>query len=229
MTPIRRPRLILEMDGPLFEGEPGYWKSYSDAASALGLPRTDRARFWRLIRSAKPADQWVAGAKPKQIAALKQQFIAGLEHDASLSISVIQPDASEAMRRLAKLANCVLVTRGSNRGARQRLLDAAGLSVHFLEMHGLSAEGGRRVERLKQINAESDVVLVAAASVELVHSASEISLPAVGVSNGACTASRLTQAGAVVVYSDLRELVDELESGGRNLAEAGVRWPANTF
>ena len=47
-----------------------------------------------------------------------------------------------------------------------------------------------------------------------------------GISNGTCTALRLTQAGAQIVFGDLNELADEIQNGAERLITLGL--PSDT-
>lgn len=215
-------RIIVELDGPVLDMEPVYWAAYSEAVSAIGLARTERAKFWRLVRTAAPSGQMILGAKPRQIATYETRFAELLESDLCLDRCCPQPAVGEVLARMAKRARCALVTAGRNRAARQKRLDAEALSIHFMEMQGLAADKRRRPDQLRKLIEESPRALLAASTVGVVRAGADANIMVVGVSNGTCTARRLTQAGAQTIFADLDELADELDAGAPELIRHGL-------
>ena len=215
-------RIIVELDGPVLDVEPVYWGAYSETVRAIGLARTGRSSFWRLVRTAAPGGQAILGAKPRHIATYQSRLDELLESDDCLDRCCPQPAVQEALARLTKRARCALVTAGRNRAARQRRLDTESLSIHFMEMQGLSADKSRRPEQLRKLIEESPRALLAASTVGVVRAGAEAGMFPVGISNGDCTARRLTQAGAQIIFGDLGELADELDAGSPQLIRHGL-------
>jgi len=215
-------RVIIECDGPVLDVEPVYWAAYSEAVAAVGLARIDPPRFWRLIRTGAPLEQALVGARKRQIATFQDRFDECLDSDTCLSCSRPQPDAGDALGRLARRGECVLVTVGRNRAARQKQLDEAQLSVHFREMHGLYKDPHRRKDQMHQLAGEHRRVLVAASTVPPVWAAAEAGVLCVGIHNGPATGRRLVQFGAAMSLADLTELADELDAGAPRLATHGL-------
>jgi len=215
-------RIIVECDGPVLDVQPAFWAAYGESVAAVGLARTDPARFWRLFRTGAASGELISGAKRRHIATFDERFAAAVESDACLSQCGAQQGADEALRRLTAHAECVLVTVGDNRAARQHRLDKEGLSAHFHEMHGIFRDSSRRAEQLRRLAGEDRRVVVAASTVGLVRATTEAGLVCVGVYNGCVSGRRLTQAGAGDTYADLAELAADLEAGAPRLTTQGL-------
>ena len=63
---------------------------------------------------------------------------------------------------------------------------------------------------------------MAAANDALIRAAGEADLFALGMTCGASGARRLFQAGAALVYRDLDQLVESLQTGAADMIEAGL-------
>ncbi|NOT00994.1 MAG: HAD family hydrolase [Phycisphaerales bacterium] len=220
--------IVIEADGVILNVEPVYWSAYGAAAGEIGRPRTDPAVFWRAIRSAAKTGTYLAGARTAQVRPFEQRLSELVESDDAWTAATVADQTNDALRKMRVSAKLVLVSVGRNRQARQKRLDAAGLSDHFFEMYGLPAERSRRVERLTALSGEWGRVLVVASTDELVRSSDAAGLFTVGVSSGACTTRRLEQAGARAVFNDIASLADELASGGHMLMAHGWLPPART-
>ncbi len=201
--------------------EPVYWSAYSAAAGALGLPRPDRATYWRLQRTGPDATAFLRGARPQQLREFVTRFAELLEADASWESAAVRDGLQGTLVSLRSGAELILVTLGSNRAVRQRVLDAGDLSVHFMRMSALGGAAARE-RQLRELAGEARRVMVAVASEELVRAARDAELVTIGVSNGACVGQRLTRAGAGHVYPSLDALNDAIATSADELARAGL-------
>ena len=210
------------MTGPIVAPEPRYWSAYSETAGALGLPRVDESRFWQLVRSGAEPAQWLRGAKPTQIREFQEQFDEALETDENIALQTPHEGVAEALSGLRKHGECVLITDGANRLARQLLLDRLDLSVHFTAMRGLPQEVHARVRTLKELCDGDDRVVVVAGSGGVVRVAQQAELVVIGMTNGAFSSSCLARMGANPLFDSLGELLAEMESGAQKLIQAGL-------
>ncbi len=218
-------RFIIEMTGPIVDPRPRYWTAYNETAGDMGLPRVDPDTFWRLVRSGAPPGQWLRGAKPAQIREFQGRFEQALEADENVALQTPQENCAETLTRLKRRGECVLVTAGANRFARQILLDRLDLSVHFTTMRGLPEDGQGRVRALQELTDGDDRVVVAAASEGVVRAAHQANLVVAGITNGAFVSARLARVGASPILAGLGELADEMESGAERLIQAGLLPP----
>jgi phosphoglycolate phosphatase-like HAD superfamily hydrolase len=92
----------------------------------------------------------------------------------------------------------------------------------FKQFERLDPDPRRRPAELKILAKASPRTIVVSASDALVRSAGSAELITVGISSGNCTGPRLHQAGASVVYKELAELVESLQTGARDLVQAGL-------
>jgi len=223
-------RIIIEFDGPVIDVEPVYWAAYSRVAGELGLARKDRAVFWRLLRRGAGIGDMLTGAKPRHIQRFREAFPEALDLDVCLADGAAREDISGELRALCAGQHVLsLVTLGRNAKARQKLLDANDLSVHFTRMSRLAAEPVLRRAQLQELTEGHARVLVAAASETLVKLGDEAGLFTAGIADGPCAARRLTQAGARLTFRGFGELGNEVATGCRNLIAAGLPPPPNTF
>jgi phosphoglycolate phosphatase-like HAD superfamily hydrolase len=223
-------RFIIDLDGPVLGVEPQYFRAYCDTAAALGhQPTPPRKTFWRVIREGLQFDRLISGAKPDEIRQFRAAFQEALESDEALGECVAQPETAAALERLKRAGSLVLVTLGTNRGARQRLLDSLDLAVHFMTMRCLSAEPAVRVAQLRELAEGDRRVVVACASEPLARAAHDAGMLPVAIASGAAVDGRLTRAGAQLVYPHLEALADEVESGGERLVHAGLLPPEHAL
>jgi hypothetical protein len=145
-----------------------------------------------------------------------------LESDECLRCCEAEEGTGAALKRLGRHGECVLVSIGQNRAARQGRLDAEGLSDYFVEMQGLSADPLHRPAQLGALAGASRRTLVAASTTALVQAAGQARLLVVGLSAGAANPRRLRQAGAQEVFANLGEVADELDAGALRLQAGGL-------
>ncbi len=206
-------RLILEMDGPVVDVEPAVWSAYAGAAGETGVPRLDRAEFWRRFRVGDPAGRWVPGAAASKVPEFVRRFEARCESDECLDLCAAQAEAGIALIGLKRRAELVLVTVGANKAARQRVLDREKLSEFFTRMLGLPAQPHLRPAQLRELHLMEGKTLVCAATPALVQAAAGAGIPAVGIGQGMATAKRLTQAGASATFLTLAALDEDFDQG----------------
>lgn len=218
-------RFIIDLDGPVLGVEPQYFRAYTETATAAGYRPAAREAFWRVIREGSQFDRLASGAKPDEVRRFRTAFQEALESDESIKECDAQPGVGAVLARLKRAGSLVLVTMGTNRGARQRLLDSLDLAVHFMTMRCLAAEPARRVAQLRDLAEGDRRVVVACASEPLARAAHDAGMVPVAVVNGPVTDGRLTRAGAQLVYPNLGALADEVESGGERLIHAGLLPP----
>ncbi len=214
--------IVIELEGAVVDVEPAHWHAYSQTAEAFGLPRTDRAAFWRIVRTGKPLAQALKGIKPKQLLEFEAKYQEALESDAAIEQCTPQPDMELVLPKLNRLAAVALVTAGKNRAARQALLDAHGLSMHFLRMTGLSARLDARTDQLREFTEENARCVVASTGDVVTRSAALAGVLVVGVNAAGATSQRLTQCGAQLIYPDLAALACEVDSGATALIRNGL-------
>lgn len=215
-------KLILEADGPILDVGPAYWHAYAAALSELNLPKTDPDTFWRLVRRGAAPGEYIRGAKTQHIQTFATRFAALIESDEAVAQCRPQPDVADALRRITEHGECSLITVGRNRGARQQILSQHDLTVHFLRMMGLFGDPTRRPKQLCELAGDSRRAVVVAASTEVVRAAVRAELIAVGIAQGNCSANRLTQTGAALIFADLDALADDLDHGADRLSKAGL-------
>lgn len=221
-------RFLIEMTGPVVDPKAAYGAAYGDVAAGMSVPRLDLATVWRLIRAGRPCGEWVRGAKPDQLREFQQRFNQALEEDRHIALYSPQPDAVAALNRLKGHGECILITTGSNRAARQTVLDRNDLSIHFTVMRGLPDDTSARARVLKELAEGDERTLLVAASEDVVHAGQMAGLVTCGVSNGTCVSARLARRGASPIFDNLSGLADEIESGAERLIQAGLLPPRHT-
>lgn len=214
--------IIIELDGPVLNLEPGWYASYLDVCGRMGLPRLDQDAYWRHVRRGASDGEILRGAKPAQWREFRAAFDEALTSDDVIRRFEPQANVDEALSRLSRHATTTLVTHGQNREARKAMLDSTGLSDRFGRTLGLPADRTRWKDALiKMVEGDPRVVVVAASEI-LARAAQSTGQLVVGVSNGACTARRLRSAGADPVFDNLEALADDLDKGSPLLISAGL-------
>jgi phosphoglycolate phosphatase-like HAD superfamily hydrolase len=215
-------RFIIEFDGVVFDVAEAWYATHAAATQAVGWSRLDQATLWRLIRTKGREADVLSGAKPVKFNEYWAKFDEQLETDDVLAKSVPQEGIGETLSTLARHGSMMLLTLGGNQIARRELLERNGLVRFFSQLVRLNADPRRRPAELRALTAGDPRTIVVAASDALIRSAGSAELISVGVSSGACNATRLHQAGAGLVYKDLSELADSLVAGGYDLVRAGL-------
>lgn len=215
-------RLIIEFDGVLTDLRAVYYAAHRAAAEALGWSKLDEATFWQTTRSKGRQGVYLRGARPGLSEKYHPTFDARLERDDAIVALTMAKDTSATVHLLKQHGTCVGVTLGSNVAARRAWLERQELVAAFEEFHGLNADSRRRPAELIALAAGDRRTIVVAAGDTLLRAAAQTDLLKVAVSTGACSLRRLHQAGADVIYADLAELAESLDSGASDLIHAGL-------
>lgn len=221
--------IIIELDGPVLDLEPGWYAAYHQVCGDMGLPRMDQAAYWRLVRRGAPDSEILRGAKPAQWREFRAAFDEAVTEDAIIKRYEPQENVDDSLSRLSRSATTTLVTHGQNREARKAMLDTSGLSDRFGRTLGLPADRARWKEALGSMADGDPRVVIVAASEILARTAQAGGFLVVGVANGACAARRLRSAGADPVFDDLDALADDLEKGSPMLISAGLLPQSATY
>ena len=215
-------RFIIEFDGPVFDPSSVYYAAHQAAAADVGWSRLDQATFWRLLRTKGRQADLLPGAKPVKIAEYQKRFDDHLDSDALVASYQPQPDIRDPLLLLARSGSCCLITLGSNLAGRRTVLERHGLAGLFTRFDGLETDPRRRPAVLRRLGEADPRTLVVAAADALIRSAGEAGMICVGIAAGPCSAARLHQAGASVVYKALHELSASIRDGAADLVQAGL-------
>ena len=215
-------QLVIELDGPVIDPLNCYWHAYSQSAAELGLARLPKTEFWRRVRTEAPIGQWLPGSKPAKIDAFRAMFNSLLESDECQALQEPQEDIGLTLNALKRHGGLSLVTMGENKAARQTILDRNDLSIHFDRMTALSPAGAIRTKQLEELMRSDPRSVICASSRGLIQAASSKGYTVVGVGAGATVSKRLVQAGAPVSFCDMSELLDDIDSGSRQMIAAGM-------
>ena len=215
-------RFIIEFDGPVFDPSSVYYAAHQAAAADVGWSRLDQATFWRLLRTKGRQADFLPGAKPVKIAEYQKRFDDHLESETRVASYQPQPDIRVTLTQLARNGSCCLITLGSNLVGRRTVLEKHGLASFFTRFDKLEADPRRRPAELRRLGEADPRTLVVAASDALIRSAGEAGKISVGIAIGPCSAARLHQAGASVIYKALHELSASIHNGAADLVLAGL-------
>lgn len=215
-------KFIIDLDGPVLDIHARHMRAYRDAAAATGHAPMADGPIWRIIREGSQPHRLIAGAKPDEVRRFLATLDEALESDEAIAECTAQPDAANSLDRLKRAGSLLLVTLGTNRPARQGVLDALDLSVHFMTMRCLPPEPALRVARLRDLAEGDRRVVVACASEPLARAAQDAGMLPVGIANGAAVEGRLIRAGAQIVFANLEALADEVAGGCNRLIHAGL-------
>jgi phosphoglycolate phosphatase-like HAD superfamily hydrolase len=218
-------RFIIEFEGPIVDVADVYYRLHRDIATELGWSRLDQSTFWRITRREGRGANVLPGAKPAKVKKYHMRFAERLDSDAAVEGYQPQPAIDGALAALSRYGACTTVTIGANAGARQRVLDRANLSSHFLRAQSLAVDPRRRPGELRALAEGDERTVVAGASEAVIRAAAAADLFAVGITSGPCTATRLHRAGAAIVYNDLQELAASLSAGAEDMLRVGLLPP----
>ncbi len=215
-------RLIIELDGPVFDIADAHYAAYHQAAGELGWSRMDQTTYWRLVRTKGREADILPGAKPIKTEQLYETLPRYFETEPILSKFTPRNEIGAVLSGIAKHGTIAGVTLGTNVKTRETLLRDANLMVHFADVVALTGSPAGRPTELRSLSDGDKRTLVVASTDELVRAAATAELFCVAVSAGSCSKPRLHRASPGVVYSSLDDLKDSLESGAEDLVAAGL-------
>jgi len=214
--------LILEFDGPVFDIAPLYYQLHCAIAAELGWSQLDPKTYWRITRKHGQDANVLPEARTAKLETYHTRFTERSETDGSLLACEPHADIKETVSVLQDHGVCPLITLGSNSTARTRVLGRHELSDLFSEVVSLDTDPRRRPGELRGLADGDPRTLVAASNGAIIRAAGAADLLPVGIACGACSESRLYQAGAAIVYRNLRDLAHSLDSGAEDLIRAGL-------
>ncbi len=215
---------IIDCDGPIIDVRPVHYQAFREVVAELGWSCLDEATYWRLVRSKGREANLLPGAKPTKHAKLHERFAEVVESHEIMGIGKPHDGRkmNETIQALARHGRCAVVTTGANIETRRQVLERHGIGPLLTCTERLSEDPRRRPAELRALSQGDRHTIVAAASDAIIRAAREANLFALGISTGPCSAARLHQAGADVVYSSLGELPESLAKGMPDLIAAGL-------
>lgn len=213
---------IIEFDGPIVELGPVYYQVYRDVAAEVGWSRLDQASYWRQIRTRGREAVVLPSAKPSKVKEFWTRFDQRIEEDPVVATYELLPGIEAVLEKITRHGRCRVFTLGSNLGERQLLIERIPLALKHARIERLHEDPRRRSGELRALAGGDRRVLVVAGSDAVARSAGQAELLTVGISSGSCNATRLRRAGADIVYKGLHELAETLQSGAKDLIQAGL-------
>ena len=217
---------IVEIDGPVLDVAPAWFRAHREAAAKVGWAALDRPTFWRLTRKQGREANLLRGAKPVKIKAYHTDFDERLETDEIVSACEPHEEIDRVLASLASKGSVRLVTLGSNVDARRAILERHDLMRCVDRFERLTDDPRKRPSELRLLVAGEPRSLVVASSDSLVRAAGEVGVAMVGVPRGPCSADRLHRAGADVMFRDLEDVWEAVVEGSEALERAGLLPPA---
>jgi phosphoglycolate phosphatase-like HAD superfamily hydrolase len=215
---------IIDCDGPIIDVRPVHYRAFREVVAELGWSCLDEATYWRLVRAKGREANLLPGAKPGKHAQLHEQFARVVESPEIVGAG--EPHRgrkmNETIQALARHGRCAAITIGVNVETRRELLDRHRIGPLLERIERLNEDPRRRPAELTALSQGDRHTIVAAASDAIIRAAREANLFALGISTGPCSAARLHQAGADVVYDALDALPASLAKGAPDLIAAGL-------
>lgn len=215
-------RFLLEFDGGMFDGGAAWYQAHVEVAAAVGWSKLDKKTFRRVLRKEGWAGDFLHGAAPPKLADYHKQFAERLESPEIIGLCRPWQGMAAMLAALSRYGSIRVITQGSNVAAREHALKRANLLDMADPVAMLNADPRRRGGELRILAENDERSIVAACSDSIIRAADAAELFTVGLSCGPCNAARLHQAGARIVYEDLKSLTDSLASGAADLVRAGM-------
>ena len=145
--------LYLDLDGPLIDVSPRYYRAHCDVVRGLGREaHLSQAEYFRRKRAGQGAAPLAeAEGLGDDRGAYLEGFLERIESDAMLELDVLQRGALDALADLATRGPVVLVTLRQNREGLERELDRLTIRRYLdrvLTASPLDGPGERTKERL---------------------------------------------------------------------------------
>ena len=218
--------ILIEFDGVLADLRAVYYAAHCNAARASGWSWLDESTFWRLIRTKGKQAGFLPGARAGLVESYRRRFEFEVEATENIAQFEGRLGDATALRKLSRHGSCISLTIGANLDARRAILKSGRIGDFVDRLDGLHEDPRRRPGELTILATGQPRTIVVVADDALIRAAGQAELFCVGVSSGYCSARRLHQAGADVVYSELEELVDSLDRGAPDLVRAGLLPPS---
>lgn len=217
---------IVEIDGPVLDVAPAWYRAHREAAAKVGWAALDRPTFWRLTRKQGREANLLRGAKPVKIKAYHAEFDERLEADETVAPCEPHEAIGRVLASLASKGTVRLVTLGYNVDARRAILERHDLMRSVDCFERLTADPRKRPGELRTLAAGDPRSLVVASGESLIRAAGEADVSVVGVPRGPCSVDRLHRAGADVMFTDLDDVWQAIAEGSEKLDRAGLLPPA---
>ena len=218
--------IIVEIDGPVLDVAPAWYRAHREAAAKVGWAALDRPTFWRLTRKQGREANLLRGAKPVKIKAYHAAFNERLEADETVATYESYEGVDRVLASLASKGSVRLVTLGSNVDARRAILKQHDLMRCVERVERLTDDPRKRPGELRILTAGEPRSLVVASGDSLMRAAGEADIPMVGVPRGPCSKDRLHRAGADVMFTDIEDVWAAIAEGSQELERAGLLPPA---
>jgi phosphoglycolate phosphatase-like HAD superfamily hydrolase len=214
--------LILEFDGIITDQHESWFAAHVAAAEAVGWSRLDSSTFWRLIRTKGRQADVLPTAKAAKVEEYWARFDQLVESPVMLGKLTVDDECRTVLNALSRHGDLRLITLAADTESRNAILVRNGLAHFFKQFESLTTDPRRRPAELKLLAKPQPRTIVVAATDAVIRSAGSAELVCVGISTGSCTATRLHQAGASIVYKELGELSQSLQAGASDLIRAGL-------
>lgn len=215
-------RFLIETDGPIFNVAAAYFRLHCESAAAVGWSSLDQPSFLSAFRKDGRQAMVLRGAKPLKLKEYQTRFDQQVEADAVIAQFEPNEGIATSLVRVVRHSSNVLLASGSNVAARRARLVQAGLGRFASTLEALPPDQASRAGRLKTLAAGDRSAVVVSSSDIIIRAAGLAEVIAIGIQGGMCAETRLYQAGAAVVYRDLTQLAEALETGADELARAGL-------
>ncbi len=215
-------RLIIEFDGIVGAVLPAHYALHKRIAKDVGWSHVDEPTFRRLIRKEGPNAAVLRSAPTTKQAEYRRLFDAAFEDTESIDSFTIRPDFLKHFPSLAGAGSCCLTTMGTNLTARRDWLKRSQPKMTSMVFEAINEDPRKRPAELKFLADREPRAVVVATNDSLVRAAGSAELFSVGLPLGTCSAARLHQAGADIVFKDLDEFTDSLQAGAPRLVQAGL-------
>ncbi len=214
--------MIIEFDAVLVDPGEVYYEVHKQVAAEVGWSHLDQHAYRRAIRKGGRQANVLRGAAPLKVEKYHVRFEELIEADDLIARFDVTEEVKDAQATLSTFGSCYAVTTGANGAARRRVLEQSRLLHLFADVVALDKDPRRRPGQLRILADNDERTIVAGASDTLMRSAEAADLFTVGLTSGMCSAERLHQAGARIVYRDLCELANSLRGGAEDLIRAGL-------
>lgn len=216
---------IIEADGVLLDIRPAYASAHQMAVRDVGWSVMAPDDFWRRVRSKGEQSIVLPGIPPLKLKRYQSAFDEWVENEASWKDVRVVENLNDIMRKVSRIGTCMVMSCGRNPELRCKLLTSQYQGPLPLgEVFALDSDPRKRSAGLRaKLSGVAEGRAVAVVSTDLcTRTAREIGLLTVGISSGSCSAARLTQAGAEIVYRRFSEFANSLSSGAADLIDAGL-------
>lgn len=206
--------ILIDLDGTILDCRPRHYAVYSEILAELGREPLPVDEFWRRRREGNSTQALLADVLSEgERRQFSEQWLARVESPDALALDTLFPGAIDALARMGRGYDVVLVTLRRERDNLLGQLDDLGLSALFSEVISVGDDLVHQKHLLPGLERVADGGCVVGDTEADIEFAAETGCEVVCVANGVRDRDFLVQRGAQTIVESIVDVPGALGTG----------------